>query len=129
MARRPGKTINAALACSLILALLLSANARTFSHEPIVLAVVVALHDEETAGHDHAHSETAHAETAHAETDDLSHIFYGHAHDAADHDHNPAFVNPRNTWGRTPADNARLFVMDNRRWHGPTFDWDRPPRG
>tara|TARA_R110002110_G_scaffold257206_1_gene473129 strand:- start:1935 stop:2309 length:375 start_codon:yes stop_codon:yes gene_type:complete len=124
MARWPGNTLNAALACSLILALLLSANARTFSHEPVFMAVVVALHEEETAGHDQSH-----AEVAHAETDDLNHIFYGHVHDAADHDHNPAFLTPHNASGRAPADSARLLMADTRQWHGPTFDWDRPPRG
>ncbi len=124
MARRPGRTINAALACSLILALLLSANARTFSHEPVVMAVVAALHDEETAGHDHSH-----AEPAHAETDGLSHIFYGHVHDAADHDHNPAFLTPHKASGRVPAASARPLIADTRQWQGPAFGLDRPPRG
>tara|TARA_R110000787_G_scaffold22528_4_gene65329 strand:- start:570 stop:929 length:360 start_codon:yes stop_codon:yes gene_type:complete len=119
MAHRAKRTIIVALTCLLILALLRPGYSPAFSPELPVMAQVVAPHGEETAGHGHRH----------AESDGLSQTFDGHTHDAADHDHNPAFIFARKAPGRVPPCRARLLMADTRQWQAPASDLDRPPRG
>ena len=108
------------LAVSLVLCFAVFPVAGDASHNPLVMAEIVAQHDAETALHGHPHDEVE---------EEAAHIFFNHAHNSADHDHNGSFLIPAAGRGF-----SRLTDM-----HGPRFtataipglaaDLDKPPRG
>tara|TARA_R110000868_G_scaffold189300_1_gene432200 strand:- start:4798 stop:5163 length:366 start_codon:yes stop_codon:yes gene_type:complete len=121
MARRLKITIHLVLTVSLTLALVLSSNLHSASHDPVAIAAIAAQHVAETGAHGHSHEET--------DSESPSHAFHGHAHDAADHDHNVAFLPPRDASNRLILDSSQWLLALTRTWQGPAFDLDRPPRG
>jgi hypothetical protein len=90
------------------------------SHNPFAMAEIVAQHEAETALHGHSHDEVE---------EEVAHVFYGHVHNAADHDHNGSFL--------IPAAGAALSRLTD--MHGPRLAataipglaavLDKPPRG
>lgn len=95
-----------------------SPSSRTVSHDFSELVKIIADHHVEIEAHGHVHEDIA----------DLLHAYHGHAHEAADHDHNVAFVLPR------PASN--MVVPNEQRWIMRNtlmpdlgdYGWERPPR-
>ena len=119
MARRTKRFIHFALMVSLTLAFSLSSNLPSVSHDALALAIDAVQHEAEKAGHDHSHDGTG--SPAHSHDD--------HTHDAADHNHNVAFLHPREVLNHLSMENSRWPMAVTRTWQGPAFDLDRPPRG
>lgn len=99
-------------------AMILSANARVVAHDPGEIAKIVADHHQEIKHHGHAHEDIA----------DILQAYHGHGHETADHDHNIAFLPPREQASEHVPNKSRWVVVD----HG-TADFsgsrlDRPPR-
>lgn len=108
MPYRPNIMIRSALAVMLVIALFMSPNAQSLSHDPIALAV---------AEHGHLH-------------DDLGAIPHAlHGHDVMDHDHTVAFLPPRETPKTTDTKDAPWRMAAVRLGQAAAFDLDRPPRG
>lgn len=96
----------------------LSGNARLASHIPVNLTEIVAQHQVEMDDHGHSHEDSV----------DVSHAYHGHAHDVADHDHNPAFVMQRRGANSLVPKQVKwpvtqVAILDRR-----VFELDRPPR-
>jgi hypothetical protein len=90
------------------------------SHNPLAIAEIVAQHDADTALHGHSHDEAE---------EEAGHIFFKHAHNPADHDHNGSFLIPAAGRGF-----SRLTDMHGSRLAaiaipGLAADLDKPPRG
>ncbi len=111
------------LAASLMLALVLSPNAWTASHKPDAAAAAAAQYQADIAAHGHSHADPVDLAAY------LSHIFHGHAHDVADHDHNTAFLPPRAATVSPRPDGARRALASTCMKQGHAFDLERPPRG
>ena len=108
------------LAVSLVLCFAVFSVSGDASHNPLAMAEIVAQHDAETALHGHSHDEVE---------EDAAHVFYSHAHNPADHDHNGSFLIP--AAGRVL---SRLTDMHGSRIAaaaipGLAADLDKPPRG
>jgi hypothetical protein len=106
------------LTVALAVGMLLSANSRSVTHDLTELAKIVAEHHAEIEEHGHAHEDIV----------DVMHAYLGHSHEIADHDHNIAFLPPRDAV-RTPMPTSSSWAMANsampdRRDYG----LDRPPR-
>jgi len=119
MRRQATTILRYALIVTLSLAAVLSANARVPSHNSVDLAKIVAQHQSVVEDHGHAHEDLV----------DVAHAYHGHAHNAADHDHNFAYLPPRRGTGFIDAIGldwpmTQIAVLDRR-----AFDLDRPPRG
>jgi hypothetical protein len=119
MARFTKITIHYALMVSLTLSFVLSSSSHSLSHDPLVLAAISAQHEAEKVEHGHSHEEPI----------SPVHIFHGHVHDVADHDHNGAFLFPPKASNRPTVSNSRWLIAATYTWRGPAFDLDRPPRG
>lgn len=106
------------LTLALAVGTLLSANSRLVTHDFTELAKIVAEHHAEIEEHGHAHEDIV----------DLVHAYQGHSHEVADHDHNIAFLPPREPAGSVmPTSTSWTMVnsvMPDRRDYG----LDRPPR-
>lgn len=106
------------LTIALAVVILLSANSRSVTHDFTELAKIVAEHQAEIEEHGHAHEDIV----------DLMHAYHGHSHEIADHDHNIAFLPPREAAGFTmPTSTSWAMAnsaMPDRRDNG----LDRPPR-
>lgn len=121
MARLRRRTIDGALTILLMLVFIVSADSNMVSHDPVALTAIVADHAQENPEHDHLHENE--------EPDSLLHAFYGHAHDAADHDHNPVFLFLNETSGSSLTKPARLLAAETRLRRRTVFDLEKPPRG
>jgi hypothetical protein len=106
------------LAVALAVGIVLSANARSVTHELTVFAKIVAQHQAEIEDHGHAHEDIV----------DLMHVYLDHGHEVTDHDHTTAFLPMRNVMAEPLPTSARWKMtpggMPDRRDHG----WERPPR-
>lgn len=106
------------LAVALVVGIVLSANARSVTHDLGALAKIVADHQAEIEEHGHAHEDIV----------DLIHAYQGHSHEIADHDHNIAFLPTRDVIAAPlPTSTSwalAQYGMPDRRDHG----LDRPPR-
>lgn len=111
------------LAASLMLALVLSPNAWSLSHNPDADAQVQA----DIAAHGHSHEDPA--DMGADMGADLSRIFHGHAHDVTDHDHNTAALVPRSAASMPLADRSRWALAPVRLKPGHAAGLERPPRG
>lgn len=92
------------------------------SHNPLAMVEIMAHHAAETARHGHSHDEVE-------IEDDAGHIFYSHAHNPADHDHNGSFLVPAAGRGfsrLTDTHGPRLAAIAI---PGLAADLDKPPRG
>ena len=118
MTRRITGYLRGMLTITLAVAMILSANSRSVTHDFTELAKIVAEHHAEVEEHGHAHEDIV----------DVMHAYHGHSHEVADHDHNIAFLPPRsavNTHMPTRTSWAMSnSAMPDRRDHGV----DRPPR-
>jgi hypothetical protein len=106
------------LTIALAIGMLLSANSRSVTHDFTELAKIVAEHYAEIKEHGHAHEDII----------DVMHAYHGHSHEIADHDHNIAFLPPRDASGSiTPTSTS--WAMANSAMPGRReFGLDRPPR-
>lgn len=118
MTRQITGCLKGLLTIALAVGMLFSANSRSVTHDFTELAKIVAEHHAEIEEHGHAHEDIV----------DLMHAYHGHSHEVADHDHNIAYLPPRDpsnsmmptskTWAMANS------VMPDRRH----FGLDRPPR-
>lgn len=111
--------IHFALTALLTFALALSSNFPSSSHNSLALTAIAAQHEAEKAEHGHSHEES----------DSLAHVFYGHVHDATDHDHNVAFLTSREASKHSVVNSLRWRTAGDGTRQGPAFNLDRPPRG
>jgi ABC-type Zn2+ transport system substrate-binding protein/surface adhesin len=121
MMRRYENLVRLIAAVSMMLASIWSPLAQLNAHSPVAAAQLAAQHQnmQEISDHGHSHDNDA---------DDLAHAFHGHVHNAADHDHNLAFVIPRSAIRVNAPDNLHgAAALQHVRW-GLVFDLDRPPR-
>jgi len=130
MASRVMTIIQIALTISLTVGLVLSASSWALPHSPAGLdsnthSIITAQHGAEIAKHVHSHGEV----DSHHEVDNLSLEIDGHAHNAADHDHNITYLFPHTTSSVPTLGNARWLLASVRLWQGPAFNLDKPPRG
>lgn len=106
------------LTVAFAVSMLLSSNSRSVTHDFTELAKIVAEHHAEIEEHGHAHEDIV----------DVMHAYHAHSHEIADHDHNIAFLPPRDPSGSmTPTSTSWAMassVMTDRRNYG----LDRPPR-
>ena len=106
------------LGVALAVGVILSADSRSVTHDFTELAKIVADHHAEIEEHGHAHNDII----------DVMHAYHGHSHEIADHDHNIAFLPPRDESGAL-LPTSKSWAMTNiamrdRRDYG----LDRPPR-
>ncbi|MEL6100789.1 MAG: hypothetical protein AAFY74_05395 [Pseudomonadota bacterium] len=118
MARQIAGYLEGFLSIALAVSIILSADARSATHDFAELAKIVAEHHSEIEEHGHAHEDVV----------NLMHAYHGHGHDVADHDHNIAFLSPREAMS-TPFPTSASWAMAD---HGLTdrrdYGLDRPPR-
>ncbi len=103
---------------ALALAVILSANSRSVSHDVMELVKIVAEHQAETEQHGHSHEDVI----------DVIHAYQGHSHEAADHDHNIAFLPPRDMVGDRMPTSTSWATADHVMPGRGTYGLDRPPR-
>jgi hypothetical protein len=107
-----------AITIALAVGMILSSNAQTKSHNLLKIVEIMAQHQAEIKDHGHAHDDIV----------DFVHAFQSHGHEMADHDHNTAFLPPREAISTALPTSTRLtmadYAMPGRRDHG----LDRPPR-
>ena len=118
MTRKIAAYLRGMIAVALAVGIVLSANARSVTHDLTALAKITADHQAEIEEHGHAHEDIV----------DLMHAYHGHGHEIADHDHNIAFLPPREVVAEPlPTSTSWKLAhngMADRRDHG----LDRPPR-
>ncbi|OAN79208.1 hypothetical protein A8B78_12950 [Jannaschia sp. EhC01] len=118
MQRKAKTVLNVVLVITLAVGVALSANVRIVAHDLTGLSQIVAEHQAEIEDHGHAHEDIV----------DLMHAYHGHSHDVKDHDHNIAFLPPRQgTTFDVPTTEgwaSARYTMPDRR----DFGLDRPPR-
>ena len=118
MTRQIVQYIRVFLCAVLAVAMALSSNSRIVAHDYTELVQIVADHKAEIEHHGHAHDDIV----------DLIHAYQGHVHETADHDHNIAFLPPRDVPGeRVPT--AETWLMAAGTWPDRSANGlDRPPR-
>ena len=119
MKRQITTLLQYSLTIALATGIMLSANARIFSYNPVASAQIAEQLQTITENHDHAHDEIV----------DLADAYHGHSHNIVDHDHGVAVLPARGDsyflargrlyWSKIKSD------MSDRE----TFDLDRPQRG
>lgn len=118
MKQRIAEYLRGFLTIALAVGMILSANSRSVFHDFTELAKIVAEHHAEIEEHGHAHEDIV----------DLMHAYHGHSHEVADHDHNIAFLPPRDPSGSIMPNSTSWAMshsgLPDRRDHG----LDRPPR-
>ena len=118
MTRKITGYLRGMLAIALAVGMLLSANSRSVTHDFTELVKIVADHHAEIEEHGHAHEDII----------DVMHAYHGDSHEIADHDHNIAFLPPRDASGAI-LPTSKSWAMTNiamrdRHYYG----LDRPPR-
>ena len=118
MTRKIAAYFKGILAVALAVGIVLSANARSVTHDLTALAKIVADHQAEIEEHGHAHEDIV----------DLMHAYDGHSHEIADHDHNIAFLPPREAVAEPLPKTAVWKIADNGLSDRMDHGLDRPPR-
>lgn len=118
MTRQAITFLRFAMTIALVVGIVLSSNAQSQSHDLGKIAEIMAQHQTDIKDHGHAHEDIV----------DVVHVYQGHAHEMADHDHNIAFLPTRRSTGffapvRTNWLLTEIAMSDRR-----AFDLDRPPR-
>lgn len=106
------------LRIALAVGMLLSANSRSVTHDFTELAKTVAEHHAEIEEHCHAHEDIV----------DLMHAYHGHSHEIADHDHNIAFLPPRDPSGPVVPTSTSWAMANSAMPDRRDYGLDRPPR-
>lgn len=106
------------LTIALAVGMILSANARSATHDFTELAKIVAEHHAEIEEHGHAHEDIV----------DLMHAYHGHSHEVADHDHNIAFLPPRDAMSTPMPTSTSRAMAHHRLPDRGHYGLDRPPR-
>jgi hypothetical protein len=110
--------LRAMMTIALAVGLLLSANSRSVTHDFTELAKVLAEHHAEIEEHGHAHEDIV----------DLMHAYHGHSHEVTDHDHNIAFLPPREPSGSVMPTSTSWAMTSNAMADRTDYGLDRPPR-
>lgn len=118
MALRFTRYMKELLAVVLAVGIILSANSRSITHDTTELAKIVAEYHAEIEEHGHAHEDIA----------DLIHAFHGHHHEINDHDHNIAFLLPRESITTPFLTGTGLVRADFGKPDLIEYRLDRPPR-
>jgi hypothetical protein len=118
MTRRITEYLRGLLTFALTVGMLLSANSRSVSHDFKELAKIVAEHHAEIQEHGHAHEDIV----------DVMHAYHGHSHEIADHDHNIAFLSPRDPSGSIMPTRKSWAMANSAMPDRRDFGLDRPPR-
>ena len=106
------------LTMALVVGMMLSSNSRSVTHDPTELAKIVAEHHAEIEEHGHSHEDIV----------DVMHAYHGHSHEIADHDHNIAYLPPREA-SDTLSPTSTNWAMSDRAMRGRRDNsLDRPPR-
>ena len=106
------------LSIVLAIGMLLSANSRSVTHDFNELAKIVPEHHAEIEEHGHAHEDII----------DLMHAYHGHGHETADHDHNIAFLPPREPSGSIRPTSSSWAMAHSAMPDRRDYGLDRPPR-
>jgi hypothetical protein len=106
------------LTIALAVGMLLSANSRSVTHDFNELAKIVAEHHAEIEEHGHAHQDIV----------DLMHAYHGHSHEVADHDHNIAFLPPRDPSGPIMLTSTSWTMAPSAMAGRRDYGLERPPR-
>ncbi|WP_299030615.1 hypothetical protein [uncultured Sulfitobacter sp.] len=106
------------LVIALAVGLVLSANSRLVAHDFSELAKIVADHHDEITEHGHAHEDIV----------DVMHAYLAHSHEIADHDHNIAFLPPRDAMSETIPSSTIAALSDSGMRGRRDYGLDRPPR-
>ena len=118
MKRQATSVLRFALTIALAVGIMLSSNAQSELHEFAEVAELLAEHQAEIEDHGHSHDDIV----------DILHIFQGHAHEMADHDHNTAFLPPRRSAGIIAPSSANWSLTETAASDRSAYDLDRPPR-
>ena len=118
MTRRITGYLRGLLTIALAVAMLLSANSRSVTHDFTELAKIVAEHRAEIEEHGHAHEDIV----------DLIHAYHRHSHEVADHDHNIAFLPPRDPSGSVMPTRTIWAMANSAMPDRQDYGLDRPPR-
>jgi hypothetical protein len=106
------------LIMALAVGMMLSANSRSVTHDPTELAKIVAEHHAEIEEHGHTHEDIV----------DVMHAYHGHSHEVADHDHNIAFLPPREASDTLLPTSTNLAMSARAMRDRRDYGLDRPPR-
>ena len=118
MTRRITGYLKGLLTIALAVGMVLSANSRSVTHDFTEFAKIVAEHCAEIEEHGHAHEDIV----------DLMHAYHGHSHEVADHDHNIAFLPPRDAVSTPMPTSTRWAMADHGLPDRRDYGLDRPPR-
>lgn len=118
MTRQITGYLRAMLPIALAVAMMLSANARSVTHNFTKLAEIVAEHHAEIEEHGHSHEDIV----------DVMHAYQGHSHEIADHDDNIAFLPPREASDALLPTGTNLAVSESAMPDRRSYGLDRPPR-
>ena len=118
MKRQVNSVLRFALTIALAVGIMLSSNAQSELQEFAEVAELLAEHQAEIDDHGHSHDDIV----------DILHIFQGHAHEMADHDHNTAFLPPRRSAGIIAPSSANWSLTEIAASDRSAYDLDRPPR-
>ena len=118
MTRKIAAYFKGILVAALAVGIVLSANARSVTHDLTALAEIVAEHQAEIEEHGHAHEDIV----------DLMHAYHGHGHEIADHDHNIAFLPHREAVAELLPTSASWKLAHNGMPDRRDHELDRPPR-
>jgi ABC-type Zn2+ transport system substrate-binding protein/surface adhesin len=118
MKRQVNSVLRFALTIALAVGIMLSSNAQSELQEFAEVAELLAEHQAEIDDHGHSHDDIV----------DILHIFQGHAHEMADHDHNTAFLPPRRSAGIIAPSSANWSLTETAASDRSAYDLDRPPR-
>jgi hypothetical protein len=106
------------LTIALAVGMMLSANSRSVTHDHTELAKIVAGHHAEIEEHCHFHEDIV----------DVMHTYHGHSHEIADHDHNIAFLPPREASDTLLPTSTNWAISDRAMRDRQDYCLDRPPR-
>lgn len=103
---------------ALAVGVMLSSHAQSELHEFAEIAELLAEHQAEIEDHGHSHDDMV----------DILHIFQGHAHEMADHDHNTAYLSPKRGLGFIAPSSTNWSLTETTVSDRSAYDLDRPPR-
>ncbi|MBZ8119853.1 hypothetical protein KUD11_14525 [Roseovarius sp. LXJ103] len=118
MKRQVNSVLRYAMIIALAVGIMLSPYAQSELHEFAEIAELLAEHQAEIEDHGHSHDDIV----------DILHIFQGHAHEMADHDHNTAYLSPKRGLGFIAASSANWSLTETAASDRSAYDLDRPPR-
>ena len=118
MTRRITGYFKGLLTVALAVGILLYANSRSVTHDFTELAKIVTEHHAEIEEHGHTHEDIV----------DLMHAYHDHSHEIADHDHNIAFLPPRDPSGSVMSTSTSLAMANSAMLDRRDYGLDRPPR-